>query len=292
MAIVNPEGADLPNTGIAGRPLESALSAVSWPAITAGTVVAVSVTFVLMALGSGLGLAFVSPWPGRGVSATAFTALMAIWLIVVQWGASALGGYTAGRLRTKWAGLHTHEVFFRDTAHGLVTWATATVLGALLMGAAALHTAGKGVQAAGALSRAGTERSMHRSAGGGERPSYEMDQLFRSTGAEPVAAERYAEAARVLNKAVTDGSLSSEDNAYLTDLVAARAAIPPQEAQKRVNDALAQVKAAELRARKAADTARRTSAEFSIYMALSMLVGAFVACAAAALGGRLRDLHP
>ena len=133
MAIGNLEGADVPNAGAVGRPHESAVSAVSWAAIAAGTVVAVSVTFVLTALGSGLGFASVSPWPTRGVSATTFTVLTAIWVIVVQWGASALGGYTAGRLRTKWAGLHTHEVFFRDTAHGLVTWATATVLGALLV---------------------------------------------------------------------------------------------------------------------------------------------------------------
>jgi hypothetical protein len=292
MAIGNLEGADIPNAGAVGRPQESAVSAVSWPAITAGTVVAVSVTFVLTALGSGLGIASVSPWPGRGVSATTFTVLTAIWVIVVQWGASALGGYTAGRLRTKWAGLHTHEVFFRDTAHGLVTWATATVLGALLFTAAAVHTAGKGVHAAAALSSVPAERDFHRSMGRDGTASYGMDRLFRSTSTEPVAPERYAEATRLLNNAVADGTLSTEDNAYLTGLVAARAAIPPQEAQQRVNDALAQLKAADVRARKAADAARVAAAETSIYLALSMLVGAFVACAAAALGGKLRDLHP
>ena len=290
MAIGN-LGADVPNAGAVGRPHESAVSAVSWAAIAAGTVVAVSVTFVLTALGSGLGFASVSPWPTRGVSATTFTVLTAIWVIVVQWGASALGGYTAGRLRTKWAGLHTHEVFFRDTAHGLVTWATATVLGALLFAAAAVHTAGRGMQAAATLSGAATEHAMHRPMGGEGPASYEVDKLFRSTGPEPVPAERYAEATRLLHGAAADGSLSTEDNAYLTSLVAARSAIPPDEAQKRVNDVLAELKAAEVRARRAADAARVAAAETSIYLALSMLVGAFVACAAAALGGKLRDEH-
>jgi hypothetical protein len=217
--------------------------------------------------------------------------LTAIWLIVVQWGASALGGYTAGRLRTKWAGVHTHEVFYRDTTHGLVTWAAATVFGALLVAAAAIHTAGEGAHAAATLSGASTEQAMHR-AGRGEGPaSYEIDRLFRSTSAEPVAVERYGEATRVLRNAVEQGALSSDDEAYLTNLVAARSAIPQQEAQKRVHEVLAQMQAADVRIRKAADAARVAAAETSIYMALSMLIGAFVACAAAALGGKQRDQH-
>ena len=105
----------------------SGKSAASWPAIFAGAFVAVSVSLVLLALGSGLGFAAISPWQGHGVSATTFTVTTAIWLIVTQWLSAALGGYIAGRLRTKWVGTHTHEVFFRDTAHGFVTWSVATV---------------------------------------------------------------------------------------------------------------------------------------------------------------------
>src|ERR1700722_3333531 len=103
-------------------------SAASWPAIIAGAFVAASVSLVLLALGSGLGFASISPWPGHGVSAKSFAITTAIWLIVMQWMSSGLGGYITGRLRTKWSGTHTHEVFFRDTAHGLVMWAVATVL--------------------------------------------------------------------------------------------------------------------------------------------------------------------
>src|ERR1700678_572774 len=119
-------------------------SAASWPAIFAGAVVAVAVSLVLLALGSGLGFASISPWPGRGASATTVTVTTAIWLIVTQWLSAALGGYIAGRLRTKWVGTHTHEVFFRDTAHGFVTWAVASVIGALILASAASSAVGTG----------------------------------------------------------------------------------------------------------------------------------------------------
>lgn len=108
-------------------------SAVSWSAIIAGAFVAAAVSLVLLALGTGLGFASISPWPGHGISAESFAVSSAIWLIVMQWISSCVGGYIAGRLRIRWIGTHTHEVFFRDTAHGLVTWAVATVLVAAIL---------------------------------------------------------------------------------------------------------------------------------------------------------------
>src|SRR5471030_496234 len=118
-------------------PLEGSSSGVAWPAIIGGAFAAAALSLILLALGSGLGLASVSPWSNSGASATTFTVMTAVWLIVIQWLASGLGGYLTGRLRTKWVGLHTHEVFFRDTANGFLTWATATVIGAVFLAAAA-----------------------------------------------------------------------------------------------------------------------------------------------------------
>ncbi len=106
----------------------AAKSAASWPSIIAGAFVAAAATVILIALGSGIGFASISPWPDRGASLTTFAMTTAIWLIVTQWISAALGGYIAGRLRTRWMGTHAHEVFFRDTAHGLITWAVATIL--------------------------------------------------------------------------------------------------------------------------------------------------------------------
>jgi len=105
---------------------------VSLSAIVAGTIVAIALTITLGVIGTGFGLASVSVWPGAGASPKAFTIGAGIWLIVTQWLSAAVGGYIAGRLRTRWHGLHTNEVFFRDTAHGFVTWALATLVVAVV----------------------------------------------------------------------------------------------------------------------------------------------------------------
>jgi hypothetical protein len=98
------------------KAVESAVSAVSWPAIIAGAVAIVAVGLILLALGSGVGLSSISPWPNSGTSATTFGVYAAVWLVFVQWLSAAFGGYLTGRLRTKWVGVHTDEVYFRDTA--------------------------------------------------------------------------------------------------------------------------------------------------------------------------------
>jgi hypothetical protein len=111
---------------------EEAQSAVSWGAIFAGAVAALALSFVLLALAAGFGLKLGSPWPGARPSPAEFTPFLGAWMIVVQVLASALGGYLAGRLRTKWLHVHSHEVHFRDTAHGLLVWALSTVAGVVL----------------------------------------------------------------------------------------------------------------------------------------------------------------
>jgi hypothetical protein len=116
----------------AGTTTESKGSAVSWSAVTAGTVAAIALTLTLLTLGSAFGLGSVSPWPGVGAKPETFTIGAGIWLVVTQWLSAAMGGYLAGRLRVRWHGLHTDEVMFRDTAHGLLTWATATVIMAVI----------------------------------------------------------------------------------------------------------------------------------------------------------------
>ncbi len=128
----------------AGIPAGSGGSAVAWSSVIAGTVAAVALTLILLTLGSAFGLASASPWPGVGAKPSTFTIGAGVWLVVTQWLSAAVGGYLAGRLRVRWPGLHTDEVFFRDTAHGLLAWATATVIMAVI------------AVAAGALSSAAT----------------------------------------------------------------------------------------------------------------------------------------
>ncbi len=243
---------------------DAARSAVNWAPALAGAAVAIATTMILLALGSGLGFAAASPWPGAGPTATAFAIGAGIWLIVTQWLSSFLGGYIAGRLRTKWTGIHTHEVLFRDTAHGLLSWAVATaIVGAVAFGAT--------LSAAGAASTAATASV-----------DYAADTMLRSARPNPDASG----AVRTeITRLLTRGSdLRADDRSYLTGEVAAQAGIPPQEAQQRVDTAVASI-------REATDTARKTSSALGFFTALSMLIGAFIASVAAAYGGQLRDKH-
>jgi hypothetical protein len=142
---------------------EASASAVSWGAIIGGAVAAAAITILLVTLGAGIGLSSVSPWSAANPTATTFTLLTAVWLIIVQWLSSGLGGYLAGRLRTKWTGVHTHEVFFRDTAHGFFAWALASVLVAMVATSAissAVSTAGGAVSSvAGGASQAAANQA-------------------------------------------------------------------------------------------------------------------------------------
>ena len=289
----NSVSVDRPLVGGASIGNESSKSAVSWPAILAGAVVATSASVFLLALGSGLGLISTSPWPGSGASAGAITALAAIWLIAVKWIASGLGGYLTGRLRTKWVGTHNHEVFFRDTAHGFVTWALATVVLAVLIAAAAASAVGTGVRA-GATLGSGATREAANAVSHATVSGYDVDMLFRSAQADPgqSATDVRAEATHILAKGLTTGDVSAADRAYIAQMIAARTGIAQPDAERRVDDVVAQMNAAETKARQAADAARKAAATASILTALSMLIGAFIACAAAALGGQERDLHP
>jgi hypothetical protein len=281
--------------------VESSSSAVSWGPIIAGAFAASTLTFILMLLGSGLGLTMVSPWSNTGASVTTFAVSTAIWLVIVQWLSSGVGGYLTGRLRTKWVGVHTDETFFRDTAHGFMAWALATLLVVFVLGSALSAEVGTVVQAASAVA---SGAAMGASAGGAanaansgsDAGSYFVDSLFRpsdpsrlaASGAEGDAAAA-AQASRILIASAAAGEVSAEDKTYLGQLVAARTGLSQADATARVDAVLAQVDAAKVKAQEAADTARKAGATFALIGALSLIIGAFIASAAAVLGGRQRD---
>jgi hypothetical protein len=283
--------------------LESSVSAVSWAAIIAGAFVAGAVALMLFALGSGIGFAAISPGATKGASATAFTAGTAAWLIIVQWISSGLGGYLTGRLRTKWAGLRTDEVFFRDTAHGFLTWCVATVVTAALVVTLASSVAGTATraltsvlgQAVSGATQGAAQGTNHGTTGAGGGSSnvtgYFVDLLFRSDHPAQNASEQdvRAETTRILAKGVANGSVSDEDKTYLAQLVSARTGLSTDDAKKRVDNVLGQFQTAETKAKQVADQARKAAASLSFYTFFSMLIGAFIASVAAALGGRQRD---
>src|SRR6195952_1025264 len=121
---------------------EPSLAGVSWAAVAAGAIASCALTLVLLSFGIGLGLSVVSPWAGSGVSATSFRIGTGLYLVVIAMLSSSIGGYIAGRLRSRWIGVHSDEVYFRDSAHGFVAWAFASVLGAVLLASPASNLLG------------------------------------------------------------------------------------------------------------------------------------------------------
>lgn len=289
-------------------------SGVSWPAIFAGAAGAAALSLILLILGVGLGLSSVSPWANDGVSATTFSASTIGWLTFTQLAASGMGGYLAGRLRTRWAALHTDEVYFRDTAHGFLAWAVATLVTAALLGSATASIVGGGAKAGAAVAGgaattvAAAAPGMAMAASGASSGSgYFVDSLFRKDSSASAAATTTAPAAgngatpapnaevgRIFANAIGSGSLSPEDTKYVGQLVAQQTGLAPADAEKRVTDTYnrLQAKAKELEdnAREAADKARKAAAYAALWLFVSLLVGAFVASFTATVGGRRRDL--
>jgi hypothetical protein len=253
-------------------------SAVSWASIAAGAVVAAALSLALLALGAGLGLSSVSPWTDSGVSASTFKNATGAYMVAVAIMSSAIGGYLAARLRTKWMGVNTNEVFFRDTAHGLIAWAFATVLSASALGAAATHIVGGAASGVGAAAGQAAQNV---------NPSRVfVDRLFRTDAAPAAPAsanDARAEATRLWTSSVGESAgLAPADRTYLARLIASQTGISQADAEKRVNDVIVEAKAA-------ADRARRGAAKLAFWLTASLFFGAFAATLAAVEGGQLRD---
>ena len=257
-------------------PEESSKSAVSWGAILAGGVASAAFTLFLVELVAGLGLVMVSPWSNSGASASTLSNAGGIALVLMAVMASALGGYIASRLRTRWVGIHTDEVYFRDTAHGLLAWAVGTLILATVL-----------ASAAGTILSSFTQGASSNPALVPDRNAYYVDSLFRSD--RPVAAnpgvidQTNGEVSRLLARGLTPGSeFTANDRTRVAQLVAARTGLSQQEAEQRVDQVITQAKAA-------ADQARKAAAKMAFWIAASLIAGAFAAALAAMEGGRERD---
>ena len=257
--------------------VEPSVSGVSWAAVLAGAVASCALTLVLLSLGTGLGLSAVSPWGNAGVSATTFKIGTGLYFIVMAMISSAIGGYIAGRLRTKWTGVHSDEVYFRDTAHGFLAWAFASVLGAVLLASPASSLVG-GAASGATQAAAGSVQSS------GPMDGY-VDTLLRSDAAQPSAnpQDSRGELVRLFTTSFHNGNdLNPADRAYVAKVVSARSGLNQADAEKRVNDVVNQVKAD-------LDAARKAAMKTAIWVTLSLFIGAFSASLAATEGGGLRD---
>jgi len=257
---------------------EANSSGVSWAAVIAGGLVTAALSLILLALGTGLGLSSISFWSNAGMSSTTIGAAAILWLILMQIMSSSMGGYLAGRLRTKWVGVHTTEVLFRDTAHGFLAWAAASVLGAVLLASPATSLVG-GTLAGATQGAANTAQSSPMNG--------HVDTLLRSDNSSAQSqqspSDTRGEMVRLFTTNFHNGSnLNPTDRAYVAKVVSARTGLSQQDAEKRVNDVIAKVKSD-------LDEARKAAMQTAIWLTLSLFIGAFSAALAATEGGGLRD---
>ncbi|EMF59430.1 hypothetical protein I5U05_000265 [Stenotrophomonas maltophilia] len=305
---LGPDVAAVVTAPIVAPPSESA---VSWGAIFAGATAAAALSLILLILGVGLGLSSVSPWSFEGVSKETFGWSSIIWLTFTALAASGLGGYLAGRLRTKWTQIHGDETYFRDTAHGFVSWAVATLLTAGLLTSAIGGVLGAGAKVAGAAAGAAASTAGVAAAGAGSTAAaapegdlnYWVDSLFRSTtsagptdpaapppGApmDPNAAppprpmpgngpmgdrrEVRAEVNRIIVNSLQGDGLDPADTQYLAQLIARETGMSPAEAQARVTDVQTRMRAALEKARNTAKQAADDARKATAYAALWLFI--------------------
>jgi hypothetical protein len=252
---------------------------VSWGAVIGGAFVTAALSLIMLALGAGFGLSAVSPWSNVGASAATVGAVAIVWLILTEAVSSSMGGYLAGRLRTKWHAIHNDEVHFRDTASGFLVWAVAVVMTVAFLGAAAASMAG--AASSGDPSVRSDAASLE---SGMDGNAYFIDRLFRSDHPASADNDLFAreEAARIFAHSLLGNEASAADTTYLGQLVAAKTGLTVSDAQKRVSDTIVEAK-------QAADDARKATARLLLWIFLALLIGAFCASYAATIGGRQRD---
>ncbi len=278
----------------------SSHSGVSWAAIFAGAAAAASLSLLLIMLGAGLGFSAVSPWAGEGIGAKGLGLTAIIWLALTQIIASGMGGYLAGRLRVKWSNMHGDEVYFRDTAHGFLSWAVATLVTATLIAGSISSVIGSGVQASanvasGAVTAASSAAGAHAKNGSSESSDYFIDTLFRDDRGTAVSEDAaHGIVTRIFVRSLSnDGQLSTEDRSYLAQIVAQRTNLTQPEAEQRVDQVYTKahqaIEDAKVKAKQAADTAAKVAAWTTLWMFITLLLGAFFASLCATFGGRRRD---
>ena len=281
-----------PGEARAGSPL-------SWGAAIAGALAAAAVTFLIIALGSGIGLSFASPYSGP--SAKTMTIAAAVWLLMAETMGFATGGYLAGRLRSPAYDGVIGETTFRDAAQGLLVWAIGAVAMAALAGMLGVFAAGATAHVAAGTAAGARAQDTASTSGptdyfvdllfrpapstataGGQRPSTDTVGVAPAGAQSALSSEARAEVGRVLARSVAQARLDDSDRAYLAQVVATRTGFSQEEAQRRVSEV-------EAKARDAADTTAKAAAYFSFWTFMALLFGGAAATLAGMLGGQLRD---
>lgn len=245
-----------------------------WGPAFCGAVIAAAAFFVLMTFASAIGLAVTSVSPTWRDTSVGLTVLSGAWVIFSAVGSFALGGYIAGRVRTRWEA-PVDEIHFRDGLHGLLAWGLAIVIGvALTWAAAATLSLATKTNATAAPSSARTEEPSFL--------AFELDRLFRSDRLTAVSEADRAEAGRIIETTLGHQSIAPDDYNYLVRLVSARTGLAQADAEKRTLGTLAE-------AHTAASRARRSAVILAFTLAAALVAAAGASWAGAREGGRHRD---
>jgi hypothetical protein len=321
------------DTAIVGRNIEvlqtntvmGGMSAFSWGAAAGGAIAATAMSFILISLGSGIGLLAASPY-SSGPSLTTLTIAGAVWIVLSQTWGHAVGGYLAGRLRTFASADPPDEADFRDGAHGFVAWAMGVLLTLVMVATVGMFSVGLSGHVASTLG-AGATVAAGQQTRGGDQTAYYTDALFRTaprqqTGSpasgggaqttspsgptamptpqgetpptmqaqQPTApaadAQARSEVGRIMATGMASGQLSDDDRAYLGRVVGARTGLPPEEANRRVQEVETRARIA---AKEAGDKAAKAASMLSFWTFMSLLMGAAAAVIGGVVGGNHRD---
>jgi hypothetical protein len=256
-------------------------AAVSWGAILVGAFSAAAVSIALATLGIGTGFSLTSPWSNSGLSAATLKWAAGVYLVLTAIIASTIGGYIAGRLRSKWPDANTQETLFRDTAHGMAAWAFATLLVVAVIGSGTTSILS---QAVGGASHGASQGSTGASTNTGT--DYFADIILRpsatTTTPTDTSSSRREVSSIFARSLATGNKFSDTDRAYLIQIVSHRSGLSQPEAEKRVDDTITQAKSY-------VDNTRKYTVAFALWSTLALFAGAFAAAAAAIEGGQLRD---
>jgi hypothetical protein len=262
-----------------------AISTIDWPAILAGVVVASAISLILLTFGSAIGLSMTSAQEGESASLFWIAIVGGLWILWVQLTASLAGGYLTGRMRRRLGNATESESDIRDGSNGLVMWGLSTLVAAMIAWSGVMGAANVAGQAAGAAASAAGN-----AAEALDPSALLIDRGLRGGPDAPAITEADREAiGRILTSAVTERGLDPADRAYLVSTVADRTGIPPEEAEQRVDQLVAQAQEIENQARAAAERARQASVVAAFLTAAALMVGAAAAYFAATMGGNHRD---
>lgn len=281
--------------------VQSSRSYLEWGPIIGGAVAAASLSFLLLTFGGAIGLSLTSPLPETGARLWVIGLAVAWWMVLVQIGSFAAGGYLAGRMRSRWSDT-SPESGFRDSTHGFMVWAVGVLCGAVVLAVVGLSTAKTAAQSASVVAGATSGVASNARVLSATPSDYAVDLLLRPSAAQPVSpvpdaqgagnsdveAAR-AEAGRIFAGAIKNQSIAERDRTYLGQIVVARTGMSEPEAQKRVDAAITEARDLETKARQQVEKARKATVITAFITAVSLLVSLAAAIVAAGAGARHRD---